>query len=179
MNNKLIELLYIISNYQKGKISFHRLWNRKYVDLIKETINILKKILILIKFRNKKLELEVLTYIERNRRFFWEEDEILDLSHLFFIDEKKECIKENIKYLEYMFLVLEESYLVLEKKEKKYKLKIYYLFMIIHNIPRIYIENDYNFYFNINMMPISYLDLQEIIRYYEEKANIYLFDYTS
>ena len=172
------ELLYIISNYEKGKIKTDRIWGRHYINSLRNSIYIMNKIINLMK-QNQPITGKdmyfLLDFIENNTDVILTNSADLKLTIKSDSNNLFKCLctdgMSNDDLLELMSKILCECSNLLTSKPKNYKKRIAYLLMAFHNIPRAYLDTKNNALFNGGAIPLSKEDAKKYADYYMELYN--------
>lgn len=172
------ELLYLLVKYEKGNINLKFLWGRRYTNHIKQSVEIMKLMIILLSESNNFSTDEILNlvdYLNRNEDgIFILNEQVLEKckieNFVLFSDVSLENKYASINKL--MLDIVNEILLLIEKRGKKYKLKIAYLLLALHNLPKVYLNPNTKTLCNIDTQPISMEDaLEYAYSYLEQKAN--------
>lgn len=157
------ELLYVVSNFEKGRIKSSGIWKRKYVKALKNSLEIMVLLTHLIS-TNKEISQDEIRFLQgfihqNNGVIFSGEGNINAL-----IDNKKEFgfsshdFENVIKMMNDIILEIQN---LLSTKTKKYKTKISYLLKAFHNLPRAFLDPNDATVFNLGFQPISPKDAIE------------------
>ena len=145
-NSTLGELLYIVSNYEKGRIKSFGLWHKKYVESLQNSLDIMIILTDLID-RGKNISedemLQLQKFIWKNRGTIFPNK--INFSPLFMDDNDVSLSSNNYKeVLKLISDIIFEIQTLLEVRTKKYKIKISYLLKALHNLPRVFLNpNDW------------------------------------
>ncbi len=163
------ELLYIISNFEKGRIKPFGIWNQKYKKSFNKSLEIICLLVKLISTDTiiSKDEFKCLQdFICQNVGIIFVQE--TDYENLF--DEMRTFNYKLTGYDEIMKLMRDIVYEIqklLISKPNKYKIKILYLLGAFHNLPKVFLNPKEKTIYNLK---IPSIDLQESIQY----ANSYL-----
>lgn len=170
------ELLYVVSNFEKGRVKSSGIWNRKYVQSLKKSLEIMELLTNLIS-ANKEISQEEIRFLqgfihENNGVIFSGEGNINalfgDKNDFVFLSNDFEDV---IKLMKDIILEIKN---LLCTKSKNYKTKISYLLRAFHNLPKVFLDPNDAKVFNLDIQPIaqqeaiqyafSYLSLKDTIR---------------
>jgi len=139
------ELLYIISVYEKGRISSKKIWIKRYINSLKDSIDVMNLLVSVMKSKRKLTDVEfqrLYNYINKNmiksfpnganQKIF----EAYKSGMLF----QFEVDKAGYELLQLMEINLNKCKALLKKGKKNYKIKISYLLWAVHNIPRYFLS---------------------------------------
>lgn len=165
-NNKnavLGELLYIIANYEKGRIRTTSIWSKQYKDSLKKSIEIM---LLIVSFLESNQNITIgdmqpiFEYINKNTLVIFPHNTIVIEEYTSNSYDKvflSICNQEKsfIKIIQYMDRILTKCNILLVNKEKQYKTKIASLLRTFHNLPKVYLDSTAQTLCNIGIKPIS------------------------
>lgn len=160
----LAELLYVISNFEKGRVKSSGIWKRKYVKSLKNSVEIMSLLTNLIS-ENREISQDEISFLqcfirENNDVIFLDEENLISLF----------CEKNNLDFSPNEFeditrlmndIIFEIKNLLLTK-EKCYKTKISYLLRAFHNLPKVFLDLSDEKVFEHEIQPIA---KQEAIEY--------------
>lgn len=158
------ELLYVVSNFEKGRVKSSGFWSRKYVESLKSSIEIMALLTNLIS-TNKAISQDQMRFLCKfihvnNGIIFSNEGNTKIL-----LNEDDECAFSSDDYENVTKLmndiILEIQYL-LSVKNENYKTKISYLLRAFHNLPRVFLVSNHATVFDLDIQPITQ---QEAIQY--------------
>ncbi len=158
------ELLYVVSNFEKGRVKSSGIWNKKYVKSLESSIEIMTLLTNLIS-GNKEIsqnEIHFLQdFIHKNKGIIFNNEGNIDV----IFDDKNDFIpssndfEEPIKLMNYIIIEIKN---LLRTKSKNYKIKISYLLKAFHNLPKVFLDPKDTRVFNLDIHPI---DQQEAVQY--------------
>lgn len=179
MSNNAIcaELLYIIANYEKGKIYSDKMWRKKYTVALNESVYIMK---ILISITKDKCNISdenislLREFIIKNNGIMYivEQEELTALTN-----ELQILLIDDIEYectgvVDLMERIIDRISLLLCTRERNYKQKIAYLLRGLHNLPRSYFSNHEGVILDLNHLATSLNDALEWSEFWLEKERI-------
>ena len=174
MNNiyNFAELLYLISNFEKGRVKSSGIWGRKYVNSFKKSLDIMSLLLNLMS-RTRKITQDDIHIL---KHFMQKNDGVIfncdykESSLVFDNNDLDYTSKEYRNVINMMNEIIFEINNLLCTRPTNYKLKISYLLRALHNLPRVFLNPNYS---KISISPIapsealeaanSYLRLKENI----------------
>ena len=159
----LIEILYIISNYEKGRFDTVKRWNSKYIKSIRESMQIMKYIMEMLynkQYITTKDFLPIIQFYEKNIDVIFPDSKydikklLVDETVFFSLDF--DCGQQvSNEIIELMLNIIEECIYYLENKPQKGKIKISYLLKAFHNLPRAFMKPVSQTLFNLNTLPLA------------------------
>ena len=179
-NAVLGELLYIISNYEKGRIKTTGIWSKQYKNSLKKSIEIMQLLIYFLK-TNENITVEemqpIFDYYKQNiHKIFPQsaialEDYISNDTNIFLNTVYKE---ENVslRVVEYMESILKRCDTLLVDKEENYKVEISLLIKAFHNLPKVYLNPTAQTLCNIGIHPISENEAIDYVQSYISKQII-------
>ena len=164
MNNNaaLGEILYIISNYYKGKIDSSKLiWGKKYRNSLRDALDIMNLIVCNIgaDIQMKKNEIdELYNFIIKNigTIFIKPKVNLEDIPCILLDGTENEILtKKQLQIQNIMSDILYECKELLFNRNRNYKKKIKSLLMVLHNLPMVYVNSQKNRIFDVNLFEVS------------------------
>ena len=158
------ELLYVVSNFEKGRVKSSGVWRRKYVNSLKKSLEIMALLTNLIS-ENKEISQDEMRslqeFIHENKGVIFSGAGNIDA----LLDDKNDVgflsndFEDVIKLMNDILLEIKN---LLSIKSKNYKSKIAYLLRAFHNLPKVFLDPNDTTVFNLNIQPIA---RQEAIQY--------------
>lgn len=169
----MAELLYTISNYEKGRIQVKKVWSKRYINSLKESIHIMKCIVAMMKRSDamETIDIKILVdYVNKNEELIFSVglgEKLLTtyetgVSFQYTSDDKKQ---EILQLMESILILCNK---LLNQHKKDYKIKISYLLMALHNIPRMFFSNDKDTWLNIRISPLTFDEVRMCVHNYIE-----------
>ena len=180
MNNNaaLGEILYIISNYYKGKIDSSKLiWGKEYRSSLGEALDIMNLIVCNIgaDSQMKKNEIDSLyNFIIKNigTVFIKPKVNLEDIPCILLDGTENEILtKKQLQIQNIMSDILHECKELLFYKKRNYKKKIKYLLMALHNLPMVYVKPQKNRIFGVNIFEVRDDEALSYAESYSESKN--------
>ena len=162
-NAVLGELLYIISNYEKGRIKTTGIWSKKYKNSLKKSLEIMQLLIYFLK-TNKNITVEemqpIFDYYKQNTYKIFPQstidfDDYISNDAKIFLNTVYTDKNASLRVVEYMESMIKKCDMLLDDKEKQYKVKISSLIKAFHNLPKVYLNPTAQTLFNIGIKPIS------------------------
>ena len=168
-----MELLYIISNYEKGRCDTNKTWKKKYAKSLKESIKIMKYILDIMynkQYVTKKDFLPIFDFCKENNGVIFgnnnfNEKIFIDETVIFSLDFNLRN-RESYEIINLMHNIIDECIFLLESKERKHKIRISYLLKAFHNLPRAFIKSTNQTFFNLNILSLSHNEALTCAKFY-------------
>lgn len=162
-NAVLGELLYIISNYEKGRIKTTGIWRKQYKNSLKKSLEIMQLLVYFLK-TNKNITIEemqpIFDYYKQNTYKIFPQstivfdDYISNETNIFLNTVYKEK-NASLRVVEYMESILKKCDTLLVDKDRQYKMKVSSLIKAFHNLPKVYLDPTVKTLCNIGIQPIS------------------------
>lgn len=154
------EVLYIISNYEKGRIKTVGIWSCRYKKSLRESLEMMSRITELLADDINVSAKELLPIMEFYRRklniifpvcgsFCIEKDGIKELK----VQNNQNVSRKEVT--DFMRKILRECFDLLEHKGRRYKYRISYLLRAFHNLPKVYLDATTETLCNIGIPAIS------------------------
>jgi len=169
----IAELLYIVSNFEKGRVKSCGVWKRKYVKSLKCSLEIMTLLTNLIS-SNKEISQDEISCLQR---FICENNGIIfsckgNIDALSDDNNDSKFSPHNFEdVINLMNDIILEIKTLLCAKPKNYKTKISYLLRAFHNLPRVFLDSSGVKVFELDahsisgqeaiQCAISYLSLKE------------------
>ena len=155
------ELIYIISNYEKGRIRARGFWSGNYVASLNESVYCMCAIIKLMQTPTNIQESELL-YIKS----FCKKKEgiIFPKGDITLLDNIANEVKTDSISAEYMDVILKmnsivkECIVLLRERKRGYKERLSCLIKAFHNFPRVFIDNSKQTVYSINAKSIQVQD---------------------
>ena len=171
------ELLYVISNYEKGRIKTRAVWNKSYKNSLRKSIEIMQKATSFMK-DNRDITVEemqpILEFYKKNSLVIFPDsteiiyEQVTNINDVVFCEQDgKE--KLNLEIIEYMETILERCNKALISREKHYKYKISCLLKAFHNLPKVFLNPATQTLGNIGIQPISEKEAIDYAKSYIDK----------
>jgi len=171
------ELLYIISNYEKGRLKTTGIWSRRYINSLRESLEMMGRITELLAEDTDVSQEEIMPIMEFYRQ---------NLNIIFPASESAWIGEDGLKELEvkkdqsqtagreevicHMRKILSECFDLLERKGRRYKYRLFYLLMAFHNLPKVYLDATAETLCNIGISAISEEDAIKHANSYMKKG---------
>lgn len=152
------ELLYIISNYEKGRIKTYGFWSKKYTISLNESLYCMSIILYLMKnpmnIQQPNL-LSIKEFCKKNEFVIFPPGDITRLDDI--VEElQTDIITEEASNIIYkMSSIIDECILLLREKRTGYKNQLSCLIKAFHNLPRVFLDRSTLTVYNINAKSIQ------------------------
>ena len=155
------ELLYIISNYEKGRIKSRGFWSRKYIASLNESLYYISIILQLMitppPFQQATL-LSIKKFCEQNELTIFPRGDLTLLDDIENATRTDDLRDEYVDIVCKMRNIVDECIVLLREKRKGYKGQIAFLIKSFHNLPRVFLDPSKRTIYNINAKPIHVHD---------------------
>ena len=158
------ELLYVVSNFEKGRVKSSGIWRRKYVKSLKNSLEIMALLTNLIS-ANKEISQDEFHFLQK---FIHENTGVIfpgegNINVLFGgkndFGSLPNAFEDTIKL---MNGIISEIKNLLCARNENYKIKISYLLRAFHNLPKVFIDPNEGKVFNLDIQSIPH---QEAIQY--------------
>ena len=177
-NAVLGELLYVISRYEKGRITTSKVWRKKYIFSLKDALQTMEILVSLLKTDQEitvERMLPVIDYCKRNIHKMFPEPSVdldvcfEDVSAVLF--QKVAKNSENDTVIDLMENIVTECRALIERRPKNYKIQLSYLLRAFHNLPKVFLDPTKQTLFNIAAQPISRQEGIEYALFYIDAKN--------
>lgn len=152
------ELLYIISNYEKGRIRTRGFWTRKYTVSLKESLYCMSIILHLMEsptnIQRSKL-LYIKEFCRKNELVIFPQGDLTRLDNIITDLQIYNLSDEYASVICKMNNIIDECFVLLRKKSPGYKERLSCLIKAFHNLPRVFIDHSKQTVYNINTILIQ------------------------
>ena len=173
------ELLYIISNYEKGRIKTTGIWGIKYKKSLLESLEIMSKIIELLagdKDVSHEEMMPIMQFCRKNINIIFS-TKTLDITNensmICLAASKDQCkMSSKSEVIFCMREITNRCFDLIANKEKGYKLQIFYLLMAFHNLPKVYLDVKAETLCNIGVCPISEEEAIKYAKSYIHKCHI-------
>lgn len=155
------ELLYIISNYEKGRIKSRGLWNIKYMNSLNESLSCMSIILKIIEKPNEDHSAKLFyikEFCKKNEFVIFPTGDLHLLDHIAKTSHEEDLDDEDVNIVYIMKRIIDECIILLQTKSKGYKLRLATLLKSFHNLPRVFLNRSPKKIYNINTKPITTRD---------------------
>ena len=169
------ELLYIISNYEKGRINTRGFWKKKYIDSLNESLNCMSTIVQLMKSPSnieQPMLLSIIHFCDRNICIIFPKANLKQLDYITMEFRSNFPHDEYADIINLMDRMITECIALLKRKNHGYKNRLSCLLKAFHNLPKVFLDSSKQTLFNINTNSIclkdanayssSYIDLYSI-----------------
>jgi hypothetical protein len=155
------ELLYIISNYEKGRIRTRGFWTRKYTVSLNESLYCMSIILQLMRtptnIPQSKL-LSIKEFCKKNEFVVFPRGDLTRLDDIVNVLQIDNLSDENDCIICKMNSIVNECIMLLKGKSKGYKDRLSCLIKAFHNLPRVFLDCSKQTVYNINAKSIQAQD---------------------
>ena len=166
------ELLYIISNYEKGRVKTSIFWSRKYIVSLNESLYCMSIILQLmknpIKIQQSMLQ-PIKEFCEKNEFIIFPKGDLTRLDDIVNELEVDNIGDDDFEIIYYMCRMVDECIIVLGEKNKGYKKRVSCLLKAFHNLPKVFLNRSKETVYSVTAKSIlaqdallyasSYIDL--------------------
>lgn len=157
------EILYILSRCEKGRINTHTFWNKKYVNSLNDSLKMMITLIDLLEKTGNITEKElipIINFVNQNAGTIFPHP----IKTVPLLEQNNQLPLSLIDCTEIMSLMrnlIIEVQELLRDKNKKYKIKIFYLLSALHNLPKVFLRADKITFFNIGVEAITTEEAKE------------------
>ena len=171
------ELLYIISNYEKGRVKATGIWGPRYKKSLQESLEMMSKIIELLAEDEDVSHEEmrpIMEFCRRKINIIFPANTLDSINKDLMIsltaskNRKLKASKSEVIF--YMRKIVKKCFDLLDSKERGYKCQISYLLMAFHNLPKVYLDVTAETLCNIGVHSISEEDAIEYANSYMKKV---------
>lgn len=155
------ELLYIISNYEKGRIKTRGFWTKKYTVSLNESLYCMSIILHLMRnpmsIQQSKL-LSIKEFCKKNELIIFPQGDPTRLDDIVNELQIDNLSDEDASIIYKMNSIVDECIVLLRGKRTGYKERLSCLIKAFHNLPRVFLDCSKQTVYNINAKSIQAQD---------------------
>ena len=155
------ELLYIISNYEKGRMKTYGFWSKKYTISLNESLYCMSIILCLMRnpmdVQQPKL-LSIKEFCKKNEFVIFPQGDTTRLDDIANESQTDIIAEEDANIIHKMSSIIDECILLLREKSTGYKKRLSCLIKAFHNLPRVFLDCSKQTVYNINAKSIRTQD---------------------
>ena len=174
------ELLYIISNYEKGRIKTSGIWSTHYTTSLMDSFQIIIALISMLE-SNRSISVEEMSpfwdYYQKNTNIF-PTSETLNIDGVYRNTSRTTLMDESyysnnsMAVLQMMKQIALKCNLLISNKSKDYKVHLSLLLRAFHNLPKVFLDPSKPTLFNIGVQSISEEEALQYALFYLQKTNI-------
>lgn len=156
------ELLYVISNYEKGRITTSKIWTRKYMESLEHSLEVMRILLLLLETDCSLTSEEmypVFHYLRENCHKFWSGDgqtiDIINCPSNITFWATNDVNQDYRVVIDMMKKINTQCVFLVRQNGRNRKKQLYFLLHALHNLPKVFLNPQEQTLFNLGIHPIS------------------------